>query len=140
MTVKEAQQIVRLYDYKQNDELLSKYNIALAIIAQAIKRGYSLTKTTKHENRVDHPKHYNASGKKECIVEMQEMYGKEATTYFCLLNAYKYLYRKDMKGNKEEDIDKAKWYLMYVEQHLEPTPDILRKCKDLLRIMEVAEW
>lgn len=139
MTIKEAQEIVRLYDYKDGDEV-SNYNIALAIIAQAIKKGYILGKTVKKEHMVNHPKHYNANGRKECIVEMEEIYGKDATVDFCILNAYKYLYRKDMKGNTEQDIDKAKWYLMYVEQHLNPTPNQLSNCKALMKQTEVAEW
>jgi hypothetical protein len=62
-------------------------------------------------NEIDHPTHYN--GKKyECIEVMVEVFGIEAAKHFCLLNAFKYLWRC---GKKHEtpyaDIAKAIWYL-----------------------------
>jgi hypothetical protein len=66
-------------------------------------------------SNVDHPSHYNQPGKKECIVEMEEHFGKEAVAIFDLLNAYKYLYRAGCKQNnpKTQDISKAKWYFQH---------------------------
>lgn len=61
---------------------------------------------------VNHPKHYNISGRKECIVEMVEKYGVDAVITFCQLNAYKYRYRHELK-NGQEDLEKAKWYEDY---------------------------
>lgn len=58
---------------------------------------------------VDRPKHY-AHGKIECIDAMLDVYGKEAVEHFCLLNAFKYLWRSEYK-NGLEDIEKAIWYL-----------------------------
>ena len=50
--------------------------------------------------QVNHPSHYNKAGRKECIAEMEEKYGIPATVGFCLMNAYKYLYRAgDKFGN-----------------------------------------
>ena len=71
-------------------------------------------------NLVEHPEHYNVPGRKECIVEMLERYGFVATATFCLLNAYKYLYRAGDKENNpfEQDIDKAKWYFNYTNKLL----------------------
>jgi hypothetical protein len=54
--------------------------------------------------------HYNKPGRKECIEEMIEVFGVEDVKTFCLLNAYKYEYRHDLKGG-EEDMQKYKWYL-----------------------------
>ena len=61
---------------------------------------------------VDHPRHYQKDGRKECIVEMQDRFGAYITILFCLTNAYKYLYRAGEKeGNSEvQDINKARWY------------------------------
>ena len=60
---------------------------------------------------VNKPKHY-AEGKYECIDVMEEEFGKEAVKNFCLLNAFKYLYRCNKKHKTPtEDIKKAKWYL-----------------------------
>ena len=60
-------------------------------------------------NAVDHPSHYN-QGRYECIDVMLETFGKEATQNFCLLNAFKYVWRTGEK-NGYEDIKKAVWYL-----------------------------
>jgi hypothetical protein len=61
---------------------------------------------------VNHPKHYNINGRKECIVEMIEKFGVDAVITFCQLNAYKYRYRHELK-NGQEDLEKAKWYEDY---------------------------
>lgn len=69
-------------------------------------------------SNVDHPNHYNIEGRKECIDEMVEQFGLEAVVSFCLMNAYKYLYRAGEKeGNsKEQDIEKAKWYFNWINK------------------------
>ena len=61
-------------------------------------------------NNVNHPNHYNLPDRKECIEEMLDKFGAEAVRHFCLLNAYKYNYRHEMKGGSE-DIAKAEWYM-----------------------------
>lgn len=65
--------------------------------------------------QVNHPSHYSKAGRKECIVEMEERYGAEITSVFCLTNAIKYLYRAGEKIGESEgkDISKAKWYFDY---------------------------
>ena len=60
-------------------------------------------------NNVDHPVHYKGD-KFECIDVMEEVYGKEAVQHFCILNAFKYIYRQNKK-NGSEDVRKAIWYL-----------------------------
>lgn len=60
------------------------------------------------------PKHYR-QGNVECIDVMLATQGKQAVQDFCILNAFKYIYRHNLK-NGVEDIRKAKWYLdKYVE-------------------------
>jgi hypothetical protein len=58
---------------------------------------------------VNHPQHYN-HGKYECIDVMVENFGKEAVQHFCLLNAFKYVWRTNYK-NGVEDVRKAMKYL-----------------------------
>lgn len=58
---------------------------------------------------VNHPVHYNRPGQKECIVQMEEKFGLKATSWFCLLNWFKYMYRYSLKDGKQ-DLDKAEWY------------------------------
>ena len=60
-------------------------------------------------DNVNHPSHYNQGGF-ECIDVMVSTFGEEATEDFCLLNAFKYIWRCGSKGGIE-DIKKAKWYL-----------------------------
>lgn len=66
-------------------------------------------------SNVNHPKHYNLPGRKECIEEMLDLFGVEAVKTFCKLNAYKYQYRHEMKGGAE-DLAKADWYLNKVNE------------------------
>lgn len=60
-------------------------------------------------SNVNHPKHYNVEGRKECWDEMLDRFGVEATKNFCKLNAFKYLYRHSLK-NGWEDLMKADVY------------------------------
>ena len=66
--------------------------------------------TKKEDNLVSHPNHYNREGAMECIDEMELIFGKQAVTYFCLCNAWKYRYRASDK-NGEEDLKKSDWYM-----------------------------
>lgn len=70
------------------------------------------------ENKnVNHPSHYN-QGKYEVIEEMRLLFGDKAVESFCKLNAYKYIRRSDYKGDKEQDEEKAVWYLDYIHEVL----------------------
>lgn len=69
---------------------------------------------TSNSTAVNHPAHYNQGGI-ECIDAMVAAYGKEAVENFCLINAFKYVWRNRDK-NGFEDIDKAIWYLNKVKE------------------------
>jgi hypothetical protein len=56
-------------------------------------------------DNVDHPVHYN-TGSVE-VIDAIEAWGLG----FCLGNAVKYIARADHKGNKLQDLQKARWYL-----------------------------
>ena len=64
------------------------------------------------EEEVNHPDHYS-HGQYECIDVMVDVFGVVAVEDFCLLNAFKYLWRSDYKGELE-DIKKADWYLQKI--------------------------
>jgi len=94
--------------------------------------------------QVNHPSHYSKNGRKECIVEMEEYYGVNATIVFCLMNAYKYLYRAGDKADNsyEQDRNKARWYFDYANKLLEKTnkKDCFKENSDLyLDIKEMLE-
>lgn len=69
----------------------------------------------KHTDIVNHPSHYELA-KFECIEVMEEVFGKDALKNYCVIAAFKYLWRCDRKGRKVEDFKKARWYLdKYIE-------------------------
>lgn len=56
------------------------------------------------------PTYYN--DKVDCIDMMLQQFGVEKVKAFCLLNAFKYLWRCDKKhDNNIDDVKKAMWYL-----------------------------
>lgn len=67
-------------------------------------------KVDEPKEMVNHPSHYN-QGTMECIDEMELIFGKRAVMDFCVCNAWKYRARAAYKGNPEEDMAKADWYL-----------------------------
>lgn len=75
------------------------------------RRKKSNTPIVKMET-VDHPSHYK-DDKYECIEVMKDIYGPTMTQDFCLLNAFKYLWRAYEKDYTIENIKKARWYLDY---------------------------
>lgn len=63
-----------------------------------------------HADMVNHPSHYADSCSMECIESMEIAFGVECTAVYCLINAYKYLWRRKAK-NGSQDVKKALWYL-----------------------------
>lgn len=63
-----------------------------------------------NNDMVNHPSHYTQN-KFESIDEMMIVFGPEAVYNFCICNAWKYKNRAPYKGNFEEDMKKADWYL-----------------------------
>ena len=60
---------------------------------------------------VNSPRHY-ADGKYECIEVMREVFGEDAVKDFCLLNAFKYLWRCNKKHDEPTtDVRKAAYYI-----------------------------
>lgn len=75
----------------------------------------TMAQQTEGTDNVNHPQHY--TGSIECIDAMLQQFGKEQVKSFCLLNAFKYLFRCNKKHNTPiEDVKKAIWYLnKYIE-------------------------
>ena len=59
---------------------------------------------------VNHPKHYQREGRKECIEEISDC-GEDLAIIFCITNAYKYVYRAGLKDSEDVDMQKAVWYI-----------------------------
>ena len=60
-------------------------------------------------DNVNHPTHYTECSL-ECIDVMLAVFGRRAVTDFCILNAFKYMWRYEHK-NGLEDLQKAERYL-----------------------------
>lgn len=86
------------YLYKQKEILLNKT--------------FKLDIEKDKYDSVNKPYHYT-SGKFECLDVMRDIFGDKRVKTWCILNAFKYLYRC-YKKNGEEDIEKANFYLNYV--------------------------
>lgn len=96
--------LMRPSDTEEYDKMLYR----ISEINKEIKAMASEDKQKKYDT-VSHPYHYT-SGRFECIDVMLDVFGKEAVMDFCVLNAFKYLFRSKRK-NGSEDIKKAGWYL-----------------------------
>jgi len=66
-------------------------------------------------DNVEHPAHYADSCSIECIDAMVIAFGYEDTITYCIINAYKYIWRWKNK-NGIEDLKKADWYLDKAEE------------------------
>lgn len=94
---------------------------------------------------VNHPEHYQGTNM-ECIDSMLLSFGPDAMITFCLMNAYKYIWRSDKK-NGEEDIAKAKRYLRQAElTHIDYDSwpiyfdyDFIKIMRNQIESMEVKE-
>lgn len=70
-------------------------------------------------DQINHPDHYKV-GSLECIDAMLQLFSADELLAFCKLNAFKYLWRANHKGNIRQDIAKANFYL---SKYLELTQD-----------------
>ena len=66
----------------------------------------------EHTDMVNSPPHYQREGL-ECIDAMVHAFGEDAVRTYARLCAFKYQWRADMKGKKDEDLKKAVWYLRW---------------------------
>jgi hypothetical protein len=67
---------------------------------------------TAEQNKQDkiNPAHYKERTSIECIDTMRIAFGDMDVAIYCIVNAYKYLWRHKYK-NRLEDLKKAEWYL-----------------------------
>lgn len=69
-----------------------------------------------HPDMVNHPPHYT-NGSIECIDAIEAALGSEGFIEYCRGQAIKYVWRAPHKGNMNEDLAKAVWYLKRAMQH-----------------------
>ena len=59
---------------------------------------------------VNHPERYNIYPVETIDMQLR-VFGAEATSNFCLLNAFKYRMRLGHKDDIQQDLQKEQWYL-----------------------------
>lgn len=79
-----------------------------------MREGVNLMK----EDLINHPKHYADSCSLECIEAMEITFGINAVIQYCKIAAFKYIWRYKAKNGKE-DLEKAKWYLEYIDNRID---------------------
>jgi hypothetical protein len=91
--------------YKQYSNYIGTYNLPEIHYSDFIKGIDAAKGSDTQPEMVNHPKHYNVEGYE--VIDIIDAFGLN----FNMGNALKYLLRADRKGNKEQDINKALWYL-----------------------------
>lgn len=89
-------------------------------------------------DNVNHPSHYAEGCSLECIETMIIAFGYEYVYYYCLINAYKYMWRYKNK-NGEEDVRKAEWYLNKAKEIYEVHENASLDYKKLIAEFELLE-
>lgn len=95
--------------YERNENMAqnkTKEKLQAELLAEAMHQQTIIS----HTDMVNHPPHYADSCSIECIEAMEITFGVEYTAVYCLINAYKYLWRRKAK-NGSQDVKKALWYL-----------------------------
>lgn len=69
-------------------------------------------------DNVNHPAHYT-KGKVECIDALESMISsfEDPVAASLTWQVVKYMWRHPHKGNREEDLRKASWYLIRLMEH-----------------------
>jgi len=75
-------------------------------------RAFQPAEADDEVDMVNSPPHYQREGL-ECIDAMVHAFGEDAVRTYARLCAFKYQWRADMKGKKDEDLKKAVWYLRW---------------------------
>ena len=100
--------------FECSDDVIEKaYNLVFGVESEKITNFDTIVNPVQREE-INHPDRY-VCGKFECIDVMLDVFGADAIKHFCMLNAFKYIWRSEKK-NGVEDIKKAVWYLnKYIE-------------------------
>ena len=96
------------YKAKQGKQISRKMNKRFLDVIRRLEPAPPVEKT----DMVNSPPHYQREGI-ECIDAMVHAFGEDAVRTYARLCAFKYQWRADMKGKKDEDLKKAVWYLRW---------------------------
>ena len=96
------------YKAKQGKQISRKMNKRFLDVIRRLEPAPPVEQT----DMVNSPPHYQREGI-ECIDAMVRAFGEDAVRTYARLCAFKYQWRADMKGKKDEDLKKAVWYLRW---------------------------
>lgn len=96
---------IKVEDYDPDDE-----ESVAKVIKQIEDKLAEVRKKEQEEDLINHPSHYTQNGV-ETIDIIDRMLGTWVSDGYYLGNIIKYLDRCEYKGNKEQDLKKAQWYL-----------------------------
>ena len=96
------------YKAKQGKQISRKINKRFLDVIRRLEPAPAVERT----DMVNSPPHYQREGI-ECIDAMVHAFGEDAVRTYARLCAFKYQWRADMKGKKDEDLKKAVWYLRW---------------------------
>ena len=96
------------YKAKQGKQISRKMNKRFLDVIRRLEPAPPVEQT----DMVNSPPHYQREGI-ECIDAMVHAFGEDAVRTYARLCAFKYQWRADMKGKKDEDLKKAVWYLRW---------------------------
>lgn len=82
---------------------------------EMMEKSYSSQDIPSEDVMVHHPPHYVKDNGLECIEWIKLMLTPEEFRGYLKGCACKYLWRHDKKGNRQQDLQKAQWYLKYLE-------------------------
>lgn len=107
MTNRKKLRKMNAVDLAKNIKALSGFSIQAIVQWLRQEAGEETTNETTVD-MVNHPPHYD--GQIECIDAMIQQFGVKEVMIFCKINAFKYIWRTNMK-NGNEDMQKAEWYV-----------------------------
>ena len=96
----------------------------------------SLPSKSETKDNINHPSHYEQFCSLECIEAMELIFGKEVVHNFCLLNAWKYIWRYKNK-NGIEDLGKARWYIDRCKEYIGDS-DVYTDFEDI--VDNIDQW
>ena len=85
-------------------------------------------------DNVSHPSHYAESCSIECIDAMIAAFGYDYMYHYCIINAFKYIWRHRNK-NGLEDVKKADWYLKKADELYVIMYDSIISKEDIYRVL-----
>ena len=98
------------YDGESKEVIRNMFQGAIDVLVVCADAFKDDTAAESDADMVNEPPHYKVHAK-ECIDEMLALFGPRDVFAYCMLNAWKYRYRANAKGNAEQDNAKADWYI-----------------------------